>query len=76
MPKAVAESWFWSYFHRHPRHASKDPEAFCTDKAKAYCKKCFDADIVNVQRTDQDEVTNLRRVAVRTREDIETFRAL
>lgn len=76
MPKAVTESWFWSFFLRHPKYASKDPGAFTTDKAKAYCKKCFDADVVNVQRTDQDEVTNMRRDAVRTREDIETFRAL
>jgi hypothetical protein len=74
MPKAPTESWFWSYFHRHPKYSSKDSEAFASgNKAKAYCKKCFDADILAIQLEDQAAVSSQQRDSVRSQADIEKF---
>ena len=75
MPKvSSSRGWWRAFFIDHPRAHIKDPSSSCGSKMKVYCAKCFNQDIADSQVADEQEVAQLRRNNVRSREQIEEDR--
>ncbi|EPQ51031.1 hypothetical protein GLOTRDRAFT_49718 [Gloeophyllum trabeum ATCC 11539] len=65
-------AWYRQLFYDHPKLPEKAPEAYVgKDKAKVWCKLCFDQLVLLEVARDQAEVARGKKAAIRPRSEIE-----
>lgn len=74
--RSGARKWWRSYFHDHPLLRSKDATAYTgiggSARAKVYCKRCFEDDIIRTQVEEREQVRQGSRAVERDRTQVES----